>query len=237
MLTHNEIKFINALQRKKERVLNGLFVVEGVKMIEELLQSDYEIEALYSTSDEFLHHSFSRKINTSQLERISNFSKANEALALVKIPRAKNPQKEETSIILEDINDPGNLGTIIRTANWFGINQIICTQSSVDCFNPKVVSATMGAIFRTNVFYADIEKFISESHLPSYGALLEGESLSTINFQKPCHLVFGSESHGLSTKIIDLLDTKVTISGTGASESLNLGIAVGIFCNHFYNYL
>jgi RNA methyltransferase, TrmH family len=235
MLTHNEIKFINALQRKKERIENGLFVVEGVKMIDELLQTDYEIEALYSISDTFLQHSFSKKINKSQLDRISNFSKANEALALVKIPKEKNPNLQKTSIILEEINDPGNLGTIIRTANWFGIDQIICSPNSVDCYNPKVVSATMGAIFRTEIFYTDIATFISESTIPSYGALLEGEKLPQTNFQKPCHLIFGSESHGLSKKIIDLLDYKVTIPGSGASESLNLGIAVGIFCNHYFN--
>ncbi len=235
MLTHNEIKFINALQRKKERTENGLFVVEGVKMIEELLQSDYQIETLYSTSDTFTQHSFSKKVNKSQLDRISNFSKANEALALVRIPKETNPNTDETSVILEDINDPGNLGTIIRTANWFGINQIICTPNSVDCYNPKVVSATMGAIFRTKIFYTDIQNYLSNSHLPSYGALLEGETLSNTNFKKPCNLVFGSESHGLSKKTTELIDHKITIQGTGASESLNLGIAVGIFCNHFFN--
>ena len=235
MLTNNEIKLINSLQRKKERQKHQLFIVEGVKLVEELLRSEFTIEKIFSTVPLQSKEIDVTLITESELIQISQFSTPNQMLALVQMPKESTPNQNTTSILLEDINDPGNLGTIIRTADWFGIDQIICSNNSVDCFNPKVVSATMGSIFRSKIYYTDLKKYLADSNLPSYGALLEGKPLNEIVFPKNCNLVFGSESHGLSSDLIETIKTKATILGSGNSESLNLSIAASIFCNHYFN--
>ena len=134
MLTNNEIKVINSLQRKKERQKHQLFIVEGVKLVEELLLSDFEVEVIYSTTSIDVDNVEVRIISPTELSKISQFTTPNQVLALVKIPQISSPDNKKTGIILEDINDPGNLGTIIRTADWFGIEQIICSNNSVDCY-------------------------------------------------------------------------------------------------------
>lgn len=233
MLTNNEIKLINSLQRKKERQKNGLFLVEGVKMYEELIKSNFIIRKVFSTI-EMSDTAEYTLITDSQLSKISQFSTPNQVLALVEIPNQTVIDFNQPSLILEDVNNPGNLGTIIRTADWFGINQIICSNNSTDCFSPKVVSSTMGSIFRTNIFYTDLAKFLTESQLPSYGAFLEGQHLQKTNLQKKCNIILGSESHGISKTLENLIDYKVTIEGNTKAESLNLSIAAGIFCFQYF---
>jgi len=234
MLTNNEIKLINSLQKKKERIKNGLFIVEGVKMVKELLQSNYEIACIYATQEFESTDDKIEIISDQQLSKISQFTTPNQVLALAKIPTSTKIDANSTSLILDGINDPGNLGTIIRTADWFGINQIICSNGSTDCFSPKTVSATMGSIFRTSVYYTDIEEFIKQSNLPSVGAFLEGTPLNESQFTPNCNLIFGSESHGISDSLKSKIEHHVTILGAGTAESLNLSIAVGIFCNNYY---
>jgi TrmH family RNA methyltransferase len=237
MLTNNEIKLINALQRKKERLKNGLFIVEGIKMVDELIRSNYKIKKIFTTSP--LEHESAEvaMISEREIKKISQFATPNQVLALVEIPGQQQPILSQSSIILQDINDPGNLGTIIRTADWFGINQIICSKDSVDCYNPKVVSATMGSIFRSSVFYTDLEEYLKNSSLPSYGAFLEGAPLNELKLEHQCNLVFGSESHGLNKEIEKVINHKTTILGAEGAESLNLSIAVGIYCNHYFQNL
>ena len=232
MLTNNEIKLINSLQRKKERQKTGLFIVEGVKMVEELLKSNFTIRKLFSTV-EMDNYEDTALITEKELAKISQFSTPNQVIALVEIPTEKKIDFTETSLILEDINNPGNLGTIIRTADWFGINQIICSIGSTDCFSPKAVSSTMGSIFRSNIHFIDLEYFLQKSELASFGAFLKGQYLHDVKLPSKCNIIMGSESHGISDKLKNLIDTEVTIAGSTNAESLNLSIATAIFCNHY----
>lgn len=233
MLTNNEIKLINSLQRKKERQKSGLFIVEGVKMVEELLKSKFKISKVFSTIE--MEESEQVTIITdAQLAKISQFSTPNQVIAIAEIPNQEEIDFNKSSLILEDINNPGNLGTIIRTADWFGINQIICSNDSTDCYSPKTVSATMGSIFRSKVHYTDLSKFLQKSTLSSYGAFLKGDFLNDIKFPENCNIILGSESHGISNTLETIIDHKVTIEGAGEAESLNLSIASGIFCNHYF---
>lgn len=230
MLTRNEIKLINSLSRKKERQLQGLFIVEGNKNIEEVLKSGYQVSKILGIDDYFGEQTQFSKISAKELERISQYKTSSEALALVKLPEEPTPNYTTPSILLEDINDPGNLGTIVRTADWFGIRQIICSYSSVDCFNPKVVSATKGSLFRTNIIYMDLAEFIAKSALEAVATSLYGDPLSdTMNLRQK-HIVFGNESHGISKEMEDLCQMSVKIpSFNSAAESLNLAVSVGIF--------
>jgi TrmH family RNA methyltransferase len=233
MLTNNEIKLINSLQRKKERQNNGLFIVEGIKMVEELTQSNFTVRKVFSTVEMEGFKQLSL-ITENQLSKISQFSTPNQVLAIVEIPSKPVIDYNQSSLILEDINNPGNLGTIIRTADWFGINQIICSNGSTDCYSPKVVSSTMGSIFRSKIHYTNLEEFLSVSKLTSYGAFLKGKFLSEINLSKNCNIILGSESHGISSGLEKIIDQKITIEGITEAESLNLSIAAGIFCNHYF---
>lgn len=230
MLTRNEIKLINSLSRKKERQLQGLFIVEGNKSIEEVLKSGYQVSKIFGIDDHFSEQTEFSKISAKELDRISQYKTSSEALALVKLPEKPTPNYTAPSILLEDINDPGNLGTIIRTADWFGVRQIICSSSSVDCFNPKVVSATKGSLFRTNIIYMNLAEFIAESSLDAVATSLHGDPLNEVVNLKQKHIVFGNESHGISKEMEGLCQTSARIpSFNSAAESLNLAISVGIF--------
>lgn len=232
MLTNNEIKLINSLQRKKERQKTGLFIVEGVKMVEELIKSNFIIRKIFSTS-EISNYQTTELITEKELAKISQYATPNQVIALVETPQQVEINYSQSSLVLEDINNPGNLGTIIRTADWFGINQIICSVGSTDCFSPKTVSSTMGSIFRSNIHYLDLEAFLHQSALASYGAFLEGTYLHDTKLPNKCNIVMGSESHGISDNLKILIDHKLTIAGSTNAESLNLSIATGIFCNHY----
>jgi len=233
VINNREIKLINSLKRKKNRIEEGLFVVEGEKNIEELLDSNFEIVNIYGT-DEWLTDVEHIKISSKDLERITSLSTPNKVLALVKIPIVNSINKGITSLVIDSVNDPGNLGTIIRTANWFGIKQIICSSNSVDKFNPKVIMASMGSIFKTDVIYTDLFQFILESKLPVYGALLKGESIYNLKIKSPCSFLLGSESHGISAELIPLITNKTTIPGGENTESLNLGVSAAIYCSEYF---
>ena len=233
MINNREIKLINSLKRKKNRIEEGLFVVEGEKNVEELLHSNFQTIRIYATKD-WSNEVEHIKISVKELDRISSLSTPNKVLALVKIPKQEPINTRITSLVIDGVNDPGNLGTIIRTANWFGIKQVICSSNSVDKFNPKVIMASMGAIFKTNVLYTDLHQFLSDSKLPIYGALLEGESLYNVKLNNPCSLLLGSESHGISKELIPLITNKTTIPGGENTESLNLGVSAAIYCSEYF---
>lgn len=229
MLTNNEIKLINSLSRKKERVSQGLFIVEGNKNIEEVLKSSFTVEAIYGIDDLFNSHPEFIHVSPKQLERISQFKTSSEALALVQMPTSTEIDYTTPSIILENINDPGNLGTIIRTADWFGIKQIVCSTQSVDCFNPKVVSATKGSLFRINIVYTDLVEFTKRSTIPAIATALNGETLTKNTDLTEHHIVFGNESHGISEVLENSCDSSIKIpSFNSEAESLNIAISVGI---------
>lgn len=235
VLTKSDIKLINSLKRKSKRKEHGLFVVEGVKIVKELLNSDYQISKIYTLKSEIEDFSDAISVSEKELDRITHLASPNKVLALVELPKlSKLETTKETILVIDGVNDPGNLGTIIRTADWFGIKHIVCSENSVDCFNSKVIMSTMGSIFRINISYVNLTTFLSESELPIYGALLEGESLYKTKFSNPSIILMGSESHGISQDLLHLITNPVTIPGAGSTESLNLGVSTAIFCSEYF---
>lgn len=241
-LSKNEIKLIRSLQTKKSRETSRLFVVEGVKLVAELLeQKKFKIDGLFYTGDHGLNlpknvHSF--KISSSELERISGLVTPNKILAVVKFPVDIEPdmKNEDLVLVLDEIKDPGNLGTILRTADWFGVKTVFASTGTVDIFNPKVIQASMGAVYRINFVQADIASKIIELQANGFKALaadLDGKNLYSCSFPAKMALVAGSESHGVSEKVRRLCDAKITIPRVGETESLNVGIATGIILAAF----
>lgn len=235
MLSKNELKQIKQLASKKYRSKTGLFVAEGIKVVREFCDSGWKTQAVYSVNElDFV--SFT-KVDKATLDKITNFSTASSILAIFKLPGQKEYSSDEFSVALDSISDPGNLGTIIRLCDWFGIKNIICSNETVDCFNPKVVQSTMGSIARVNCYYCDLEAFLSNQTTPIYGACLEGTPYYTQDFDAKGLLVMGSESHGISPKIEKLLNKKITIppaSDRAHPESLNVAMATAIILGEIY---
>ena len=241
MLSKSQISLLKSLKNKNERILNGLFLVEGYKSVYEFLNSPFEIEAIYYTTS-FVSNvlNLSQKINLfeisdNEMEKISSLKTPQPILALVKIPTLTpllNIQlKKMFTLILDGIQDPGNMGTIIRIADWFGIKNIICSFDTVDVYNPKVVQASMGSLSRINVYYDDIVDFLGKTELPIFGALLKGENIYQTNFGYEGLIVMGNEGSGMRASIEALITSPITIPKVGSAESLNVGIATAIFCS------
>jgi RNA methyltransferase, TrmH family len=238
MITKNQIKYINSLQQKKFRVENQSFLVEGAKSVLELLRSDFETELLFVTDDFFEQHQTLLQafhiqaiiVNQTDLEKAGSFSSNNAALAVVKTKDNEEllVAENEFGLILDDIRDPGNLGTIIRVADWYGIHKIICSHSTVDFYNPKVITATMGSFTRTNLYYTDLEDFIKKQTINIYGTLLNGENIHQTKFAESGYIVIGNEANGISPAIEQLITHKITIPRFGQAESLNAGIATAV---------
>jgi len=241
MLSKSQISLLKSLQHKKFRIEHGFFLVEGIKSVKEFIDSAYQIEAIYHTYtfDPNLLK-LSRKINfqgisLNDLEKISTLKTPQDIVALVKIPEwpvlTQAILKQKFSIVLDGIQDPGNMGTIIRTADWFGIKHIICSEDTVDVYNPKVIQATMGSLSRINVYYIDLQPFLSKINMPAFGALLDGTNIYQTNFGDEGLIVMGNEGNGLRPEIVKLVHKAITIPRIGKAESLNVGIATAIFCS------
>ncbi len=236
MLSNNQKKYVNSLKQKKFRNQHQTFVVEGVKMVEELIESDSEIELLFATSKWKSNYKNTIDVNDKELASISSLKTPNDVLAVVKRQTIKPIEYNKTlSIALDNVQDPGNLGTIIRTADWFGIDTIICSNTCVDAYNSKVIQATMGSLFRVNIIYTDLASFFSDNNnLNVYGALLEGENLYK---NKPTTngsiLLMGNESKGVSKEILPFITNKISIPRIGKAESLNVATATAIICAEF----
>ena len=231
MITKNQIKLIKSLALKKNRIKHQLFVAEGVKIAEELLNSDYEIVSLFATRDWIARNTFDTVIQVSnaELSRISNQKSPDEVLMLVKIKKHQIIDDNGITLVLDDINNPGNLGTIIRMCDWFGVKQIICSKNTVDNYNPKVVQSAMGSVFRINVIYTDLTEYLSNVEKPIYGAYMDGNNVRDINFSKDLHLVMGNEANGISKEIDQYISGNVAIKNIGNSaESLNVAVATSI---------
>jgi TrmH family RNA methyltransferase len=227
------------LQQKKFRDELNLFVVEGEKMVQESLQwkSDYLFD-LYHTSDFYIHESnpYNAKfhlIEDKDLKQISNLQTPNKSLAIFrKWPNFD--EKHDFYIALDGVQDPGNMGTIMRLADWFGVKKILCSKDTVDCFNPKVVQATMGAIFRIEVEYVELSQTFEALKLPVFGALLEGENIYSKSLNPKGILVLGNEGKGISEKIQTLIDFPISIPRFGEAESLNVSTAGAILLSEFF---
>jgi TrmH family RNA methyltransferase len=241
MLSKSNISLLQSLQHKKFRREHGLFLVEGYKSVSEFINSAYQIEAIYYTATiapKMLKLSQKMKfqeISSAVLEKISTLKTPADVIAVVKIPQWPvlnyTTLNKKFSIMLDSIQDPGNMGTIIRTADWFGIENIICSEDCVEVYNPKVVQATMGSLSRMNVHYVDLPQVLSQINLPIYGALLDGENIYSTNFGTEGLIVMGNEGNGLSEKVKQLVTKAITIPRGGNAESLNVAIATAIFCS------
>ena len=238
MVSKNQIKLIKSLQQKKYRLVNRLFIAEGVKVIQELLQSNFELEHLYLTENIFTEiHSGKKTVVTEEdLKKISALTTASNCLAVFKIPNETEMETLGLIVALDDIRDPGNLGAIIRLCDWFGIRQIWCSKETVDVYNPKVVQATMGSIARVNVSYVDLATCISKSKLPIFGTFMDGENVYNKKLPTAGILVLGNEANGISVDLEKIISHRLAIPRFGAiqkTESLNVATATAIFLSEF----
>ena len=238
MVSKNQIKLITSLQLKKYRLIHQLFIAEGVKVIQELVNSNFVLEQLFVTESIFETVSPAKKelISESDLKKISCLSTPNNCLALFQIPNKKKLGDNGLIVALDDIRDPGNLGTIIRLCDWFGVEQIICSEETVDVYNPKVVQATMGSISRVTISYLDLEKYIKKTNLPVFGTFMEGKNVYNENLPKEGILILGNEANGISDKLEKLVTNKLAIPRFGnlqLTESLNVATATAIFLSEF----
>jgi len=252
MLSKNKIKFINSIKKKKYRDAHQIFFAEGEKLVNELLLSEAEISTIFATNEWIEQHQqiIDKKtiplclITNEELKKISALSTPNKVLATIKIPEInynKTEIAQQLSILLDNVNDPGNLGAIIRIADWFGIKNIFCTKESVDLYNPKVVQATMGAIFRVNVHYIDFQEllhdFSDDNDFNIYGTFLEGNNIYHEPLSPKGFIMMGSESHGISQQWEPYIQQKLFIPNypdtKKTTESLNLSTATAIVCSEF----
>jgi len=236
-------KLIRSLQQKKYRKEEQLFVVEGAKNTAELLKSDFEVTWLAGTIDFLDEHQYIIQkrhlevevVRPADLEGLGNFQTNDSVVAMARIKAPVLPMlKNEYSLVLDDIRDPGNLGTIIRTADWYGVRQIVASLETADFYNPKVISATMGSFCRVNVYYADLPEFLANVDVPVYGTFLDGTNIHQTNFGKEGILVIGNESHGISREVAHKVQHRITIPGRGAAESLNAAIATAVALDNIF---
>ena len=220
MLSNSQIKKIRSLQQKKFRKEHGEFVVEGEKIVQELLQSDYNVVNHFST----IEAEGAELISNKELDRITGLKKGNRSIAIAQMK--EQTAQSVSSILLDGVNDPGNLGTIIRIADWYGIEQVVCSMDTADCYNSKVVQSTMGSLFRINIIYTDLKQYIQDSQFDTYAAVMNGEAVNKV--EGPFNLLMGSESHGIRAGLDRDAEKRVTIGKKGRAESLNVGVATGI---------
>ena len=238
MITKNQIKLIKSLRSKKNRKQSGFFVAEGDKIVDELLESDIEAVDIFSISEKYKNLKNYISINSTQLKQISNLKSPNNVLGIFKIPLNKEIDFNSNIVALEEINDPGNLGTIIRLCDWFGIKNIICSQNSVDCYNPKVVQSSMGSISRVSISYMEFDNLIYSVNYNTVAADLNGKSLNEYIFSKNQIIFFGNESNGFSQKVSSNIKNKITIQRYNDNvESLNLASSVAIVLSELKNQI
>ncbi len=237
MITKNQIKYYASLQKKKSREEEGVFLIEGHRSVLELFQSRLELKAVIATDawlsqNEHLLPKSTDCIIAPQvdLERISSLQTPPQVIACAALPRMGQLPIPSGRLILalDTVQDPGNMGTILRLADWFGISQLICSPDTVDCFNSKVVQASMGAIFRVRVYYLDLTTYLKHVNQPIFGALLEGKPYRTVEYPENAILIMGNEGKGIRPENIPLIQTAVTIPKFGEAESLNVAAATAI---------
>jgi TrmH family RNA methyltransferase len=236
-------KFIKSLQVKKYRKEEQSFIVEGAKSVAELLCSDFEVKWLAVTDDFLQLHSnvlSNRHIewteaSAKELGQLGTFQTNDGALAVASMkPNQPLTVQNEYALILDDIRDPGNLGTIIRTADWYGIDKIIASEETADFYNPKVISATMGSFCRVQLYYGNLVEYLNTTHLPVYGTFLNGKNIYTVDFEKAGLIAMGNEANGISTEVGQLVTVPITIPKRGGAESLNASIATAIVLDNVF---
>jgi TrmH family RNA methyltransferase len=242
MISKNQIKFIRQLEQKKFRHREGLFVAEGTKVVGDLLKAGYIPHSLYATPDWIASHSVAEatEVTDDELTRLSFQQHPQQVLALFPIPEPADlsPLTSHLSLLLDGVQDPGNLGTIIRIADWFGISNIICSEDTVDAYNPKVVQATMGSIARVNIIYTNLLELLDglPADFPVYGTLLDGENIYTQELTPHGLIIMGNEGNGISDAVRQRVNRRLLIPdfhNGDTADSLNVAIATAITCSEF----
>lgn len=240
MVSKSNAKFIKSLQLKKYRKQEQCFLVEGAKSVLEVLNSDFKVKQLIATGH-FLKNKLPVQVgmevietSAQQLTTLGTLKSNDAAIAVVGIKPQQQPiiLSGEWVIALDDVNDPGNLGTILRLADWYGITNIIASEQTADFYNPKVIAASKGSFCRVNIFYTQLLEYLPLCKLPMYGAVMEGESVHTTKFDKGGILIMGNEANGISKEIFNVLNKKITIPRHGGAESLNVAMATAIICDN-----
>jgi len=236
-LSKNQLKLITSLLQKKYRVKHNLFITEGIKGVKEFLNSNIELFQLFCTDKTaFKNVENCIEISENELKKISNLKSPNKVLAIFKIPKIATFKKTGLIIALDDVNDPGNLGTIIRLCDWFGVDQLVCSNNTVDCFNSKVVQATMGSLVRVSIVYTDLELYLKETTLPKYATVMDGSSIYKQKLPQNAVVIMGNEANGISETILKQVTNKISIPRFGKlqqTESLNVATATAIVLNEF----
>lgn len=240
MISRNEVKYIQSLYHKKNRDEDGVFIAEGVKLLSELLHSEFRVKKIYALKEWIKQNTEVEnvvEINESELKQISNYETPNNVFAIAqkRNTTAFPDLSGKITLLLDGIQDPGNLGTIIRTADWFGIENIIASTDTADVYNPKVIQSTMGSFLRMNIIYTDLNQFLSNlpagrqgNKISVYGAVLNGKDISELKPLRECIIVIGNESQGIRNEILSFIQNKITIPRLGEAESLNAAVATGI---------
>lgn len=242
MLVKSTIKDIQSLAGKKQRDLSGRFLLEGPKLVQELLNDHrslvlgvFALESWVENNQELLKEVSLTIVSEAELSRLSQLSTPNQVLAIAKqIPATAASSQGKITLVCCGIQDPGNLGTIIRIADWFGVSQLVCSEDTADLYNPKVVQATMGSIFRVQLHYTHLETWLQQQQGVSiYATMLEGVDVTKMNPVQEGILLIGNESKGIPLSLIELSQFKISIPGKGRAESLNAAVATGIILSHF----
>ncbi len=244
MISKKWLKLIHSLQLKKYRKQHQAFLVEGTKSVLELFSSDYSVQILFVTQDFYNEHirllkkqSFEcQVVDQIELEKSGVFQSNNACLAVVsaKLNKPLFVEGNEYLLMLDDVRDPGNLGTILRIADWYGIRKIICSEETTDIYNPKVIAASMGSFTRVQTYYCDIAHYLQNHtrNTPVYGAFLEGENVHAMPFTPEGILIMGNESQGIRPELTSFVTHKIHIPRYGGAESLNVGIATAVICDN-----
>ena len=236
MLSKSKIKIVKSLKHKKNRINSNLFIVEGVKCFNEVINSEYKIEFTIISEEAFKNYYSEKKlsnlyiVSSDEVNKLSSLNNNNSLISVVRKRKLENKSIDYSKpiIALDSINDPGNLGTIIRTADWFNIKNIICSRNTVDVYNSKVIQSTMGSFTRVNVFYDDLENIIDNNDIKVYGTSTDGEDIKEIRKLTSGIILFGSESYGISDKLKRYVDRWISIKKVGGAESLNVSVSAGV---------
>jgi len=240
MYSNNQRKLILQLDKKKFRLTNKLFVAEGKKVVNELINAGWSFKILFSTEDNF--HKNADIIKDEEMRKITHFNSPSPVLGVFELPNEKKILAETTTIAVDGISDPGNLGTIIRLCDWFGLSELFCSYDTVDCFNPKVIQASAGSIVRVKCHYFnDLGKSLVELNKPIYGTTTKGNSIYTTKLSYNASYVFGSEAHGISDSLLSKLNGEISIpqfrDGNSKPESLNVATTTAIFLSELNRYI
>lgn len=238
MISKNEVKYIQSLSHKKNRDADKVFIAETPKLVNELLQSGLRIKKIYATAEwqpQSIANAAIEEVNDAMLQRISQLETPNKVLMIAEQKSLPAWQlAHHFTLMLDGIQDPGNLGTIVRIADWFGVSQIIASKDTADCYNPKAVQSSMGSIARVNIWYEELLPILMTVKVPVYGALLQGKSVYEMQQpRKEGVLVIGNESKGIRESILPFIRQPITIPRIGGAESLNAAVATGILLSHF----